>query len=139
MADLSITAANVKIHADGTSTQLDRILVGVAVTQGQALYLDSATSKYLKARADASGTATVAYVAMMPGGADSYIYAAKTDAIIDIGATLTQGTTYVLSSAAAGGVAPFADLSGGDYLSVIGVATDTDQLQLKFINTADTI
>jgi hypothetical protein len=139
MADLSITAASVKIHADGTSTTLDKIKLGEAATQGQGLYLNSGDSKYYKAKADSSGTATVAYIAMMPGSTNEYIYAAKSDAIIDIGATLSDGTTYVVSAGTAGGIAPFSDLTSGQYKSIVGVATDTDRLQLKFINTGDTV
>lgn len=140
MADLTITAGNVGVATGDSSTTLVRIQVGEAVTQGQALYLNSADSKYYKAQATSAATDEVTYIAMTPGGADGdYIYAAGNNTKIDIGATLTKGTTYVLSAAAAGGVAPYSDLSGGNYYTVIGVATATDELSVRLITTGDTI
>ena len=51
----------------------------------------------------------------------------------------TIGTVYVLSAAAAGGIAPWADLVSTDIVSVLGVATATTELEIKLLNSGAAI
>ena len=51
------------------------------------------------------------------------ILVAPAGAYVDLGITLTEGTIYCVS--AAGKIAPIADLGSGDFVSIIGVGTDT--------------
>ena len=48
-----------------------------------------------------------------------------------IGATLTAGVAYYLSDTA-GGICPVADLSTGEYPCLVGIATSTTVLDVRF-------
>ncbi len=131
MADLSITAANVGIQSTGATTS--KVQAGESITQGNPVYLSTGDSKYYQCDADAgAANAQCAGVAMTPADADGYfIMATPSDnTTIDLGATLTIGTIYVLSGTK-GAIAPSADLASGDYVTVLGVATAADKLVLK--------
>lgn len=133
MADLSITAANVAGTA-GEWTQ-EQVTAGATITAGQAVYLDSSASNVAKL-AQSDGTAaeaTVRGIAMCGGASGQPIIIAKSGDI-DLGATLTVGETYVLSETA-GGIAPIGDLTTGDYVSHIGVATAADNLKISIVNS----
>lgn len=132
MADLTITAANVKVKGSTTTVQL--VQVGETVTQGQSGYLKSSDSKYWKADADLSAEAAAATgIFMTPAATDGYALIA-TGGPIDIGATLTQGEIYVVSGTA-GGVCPEADLSSAERVTIVGVAADASTLNLNFLAT----
>jgi hypothetical protein len=94
MADLTVTAASV-LWTSGTK------LSGIA---GAAV-------------ADAVGVALHA-----AGSGQPLVYASQ-GAVINIGATTTKATTYVVS-ATAGGVAPQADLVSTNKIVRLGYATD---------------
>jgi len=49
--------------------------------------------------------------------------------VIDLGATLTRGEVYAVG-AAAGGIAPVADPTTGDFMTVLGVAITTANLKI---------
>lgn len=121
MADLTITAANV-LFTSGTKETRN---AGASITAGQAVYLDSATDTYKLAQCD--GTAAeyaVRGIALHAAGTGQPLTIALTGAVINIGATTAKTTTYVLS-AAAGGVAPQADLTSGQRIVRIGHAQGT--------------
>lgn len=135
MADLTITPANVALAGSTTGAGPTVVQYGEAVTQGEPLYINSSDGKYYLADADASATAAEATkLAMTPGGADDYGIVAGAEMEVDLGATLTVGTTYVVS-ATAGGIAPIADLTTGDYTCIIGTAETASKIKLKFIFT----
>jgi len=54
---------------------------------------------------------------------------------LTISAVMTVGEVYVVS-ATAGGIAPVGDLVTGNYVTVLGVATTTSNLQLGTIYSA---
>lgn len=128
MADIAITAANVLTR--GGSTLADGT-AGAVVTAGQAVYLDSDGTWKL---AD-NDTATVA--ARSPGGfalngaAVGQPLKVHKSGPITIGGTLVAGTAYYLSSTP-GGICPVADLGTGDYPTIVGIATSTTVLNVKF-------
>jgi len=133
MADVSVTAANVAMHATAASTA--QVTYGATITQGQVLYMDTSDSnKYKLADADLSAAAAVVGgIALTPGDANDKGYIA-TRGPIDVGGTLTVGEIYVLSGTA-GGIAPEADLTTSDYVSILGVASAADQLELNLNNS----
>jgi hypothetical protein len=119
MANLTITAASVL--ADSASNR-ETGVAGEAVTAGQAVYLASATRKWMLADAD-SGTAEArkATGIALNGAALNQPLAVLKSGDVTIGATLTPGTAYYLSDDP-GGICPLADVSGGDYICLIGLA-----------------
>ena len=126
MADLTITAANVGLKSQSVSVQV--VQFGEAVTQGQPLYRDTNDNKYNLCDSDAEASAKCAGIAMTSGATDEYGIIAKTGPI-DVGATLTVGETYVVSTNA-GGIAPIGDLTTGDYVTHLGVASAAATLEL---------
>ena len=134
MADLVITAANVTA-ADGAVTKDSSYNAGATITAGQAVYSDSTDSNDLKL-AQSDGTAAEATVKgiAMGGGADGQPITIAKAGDIDLGATLTVGKIYCLSQTA-GGICPVDDLTTGDYVSIIGVATAADNLEIHIINS----
>lgn len=129
MADLTITAANVAASG-GAKTRTG--IAGATVTAGQVIYLDTSDGRYKLADSD-SATAAVRspFGIALNGAASGQPLTVCTEGPVTIGATLTAGTVYYLS-ATPGGIAPVADLVTGDYPTIIGIATSTSVLKVKF-------
>lgn len=132
MADLVVTAAQVLAPTDGSGNFISGI-AGATITAGQPLYLDSVTSTYKLADANASqataqavGIATHAALAGQPirmqGGRGGYL-------ILGAGAAPVVGIIYCVS-ATAGGISPSADLASTDYVTILGVGATTNRLQI---------
>jgi hypothetical protein len=122
MADLTITAASVLFTSGTKNTGI----AGVSTTAGQCLYLDSTDSKLKLAQADGTAAeATAVGIALHAAGANQPLTYAGPGSIINIGATTAKTTTYVVS-AAAGGIAPQADLVSTNRITRLGYATATD-------------
>jgi hypothetical protein len=121
MADITQTAANV---INATATVASGI-AGETVTAGMVLYLKAADSRLWKAQCDGAAAEAVAVGialhAALAGQPLSYASAGP----INIGGTTSKATVYVVS-AAAGAVAPLADLTSGQYITQLGYATATD-------------
>lgn len=128
MVDLVITPASV---VAGSNAKIARGTAGVALTAGQVVYLDSATTgKYQLADTD-SATAAVRSphgVALHAASADQPI-SVQTEGDITIGATIEAGAPYFLSGTP-GGLAPFADVAAGDYPCIIGMGKSTSVLAI---------
>jgi hypothetical protein len=129
MADLSVTAANCVPGADA------RYVYGVAgetIAAGKAVYLASATNKWMMADAN-SGTAEAraATAIALTGSSNNQPITVQTGGTLTLGATMTAGVVYYLSDTA-GGICPVADIGAGEYVCVIGVATSTTVMQLGF-------
>jgi hypothetical protein len=136
MADLSITAANV-LYASGEKSAGT---AGASVTAGQALYLDSATGTLKLAQCDGTAAeADVKGIALNSAGTGQPVVYAVNGSAINIGATTSKATVYVLS-ATAGGVAPLADLASGNKIVHLGYATATDgSFVVKLTNTGASV
>lgn len=129
MADLTITAANVKAGSSATRVQL--VQAGEAITQGQPVYLASDGKYY---QTDANDTAVKAQakgISITPASTDGY-FLMHVDGLVNLGATLAVGQVYVCS-ATKGGIAPYADLTTNDYVTILGVATTTALLDLNLV------
>jgi len=134
MADLSQTAANVKIGSQDTPTRL--VQYGEAVTQGQPLYRNTTDGKYYRCDAnDTAAKAVVAAIALTPGGVDEWGLAAlpsnvPSRSLVNLGATLAVGTHYGVS-ATVGAIAPIADIISTQFPAVIGVAVSASLLDFQ--------
>lgn len=124
MADLSgITAVR-----PTSTTQVRVVQYGGTVAVGQPVAKSS--SKYVAADANASLTLAAAEgIAMTPGVTDGYGVVAFSGSVILVGTTMTVGETYLVSDTA-GGIMPTADRSTGDYVTRLGTASTTTQLDL---------
>jgi len=128
MANLTQTAANVKAGGSNTITRL--IQFGESVTQGMPVYKKASDGKYYKADANVtSAEAAAVGIALTPNATDGYGVIA-TSGLVDLGATLTLGETYYVSDSA-GAIMPAADVSTGEYVTQLGIATTTALLQLS--------
>ncbi len=130
MADIAITATSV---AAGANSVVVNGVAGAAITAGQVVYLDSSDNRLKLADAD-SATAAVRspYGIALNGAAIGQPVGVLRSGAITIGATLTAGTDYWLSKTA-GGICPRADVTGtGTYPTIVGVATSTSVLDVRF-------
>jgi hypothetical protein len=127
VADLTITAANV--GRGGATTEIQQnCQFGEAMTQGQSTYL-STDNKWYKADADTSSASMAKGVVMTPASTNGYGDIALSGPIA-IGATVAVGQVYVVSTTA-GGIAPYADLGTGDFVTILGVADTTSTINLS--------
>jgi hypothetical protein len=130
MADLSITAANVKIKSATTRTKI--VQFGETMTAGQPAYLKSTDLKYWKADANASAAAAAALGVVLVGAAGDAYGVIVDSGAMDLGATLTVGVPYIVSTTA-GGIAPASDFAGytGSFLTHLGYATSTSSIDIR--------
>lgn len=127
MADVTITATAVQKTAN-TKTQTG--IAGGTITAGMVVYHDATDSRHLKpGDAVTAAKANVAGIALH-GAADGQplTYAYAGDVTMD---GLTAAEVYVLSASAdSGAIAPAADLTQDDYVTLMGVAKAATTLSL---------
>lgn len=128
MADITVTAANVKA---GANAVVKTVTAGVAINAGQVVYQDTSDKKYKLADADAQATARVAGIALNDAAADQPLEV-QTDGDIDVGGTVVVGEVYLVS-VTAGGIAPEADVLTGDYVSILGIGTVSNKLKMQIL------
>src|SRR4051812_33218723 len=119
MADLSITAATVvagtgALPQDGTS--------GATVTAGAVVYEDTTTNTWKLAQCDGTVTESTVKGIAMNGASANQPLRVIIAGPYTVGATVAIGTVYALS-ATAGSICPIADITSGQYVTVLGVAT----------------
>lgn len=127
MTDLVITAANVVAGANSANVTG---IAGEAITAGKAVYLASATKKWMLADSN-SATAEVRQatgIALNGASANQPVSVHKSGDIT-IGATLTAGAAYMLSDTP-GGICPVADVGAGEYVCQLGLAKSTSVLAI---------
>lgn len=130
MADITITATSVAPSANSTTAPG---VAGATITAGQVVYLDSSDGRFKLADAN-SATAAVRspYGIALNGAASGQPCTVLRSGPITIGATLTAGTAYYMSNTA-GGICPVADVTGtGTYPVIVGIATSTTVLDVRF-------
>jgi hypothetical protein len=124
MADLSQTAANVKIMSGSA-----RVIVcqaGEALTQGQPIY--ELNGKWYRCDAnDGVAKANCTRIVLTPAAADGWFIAALPGSLVDLGATLVVGQTYVVS-VNVGAIAPISDLATSSWVTPLGIAATTTAL-----------
>lgn len=120
MADLTITKANV---LPSTGARYGTGIAGGTVTAGQSIYKDSTDSNSLKP-ADANVSASAAVVGIASHDAlDGQPLRYFTGGVVAFGSIITAGEIYV-ASAAAGGIAPIADLPQASVTVTADAGTD---------------
>lgn len=109
-------------------TQLRIVQYGATVAVGQPIVKSGTT--YVLADANASSALAAAEgIAMTPGVANGYGVMATSGSILLVGTTMTVGETYLVSPTA-GAIMPNADRATGDYVTKLGTAATTTQLDL---------
>jgi hypothetical protein len=128
MADISVTAASVKIGSASTTAQL--VQYGATVTQSQPVYSDATDSnKYKPADAEALASAAATGMALTPGASGDYGLIV-TDGLFNPGGTVVVGQVYVVSTNP-GGIAPYGDLGSGDFVTILGVGSTTSLIDIS--------
>ncbi|MBY3263869.1 hypothetical protein HFO15_19785 [Rhizobium laguerreae] len=131
MADLVITAANV---VAGASAQTKTGTAGAAIAAGDIVYLDSATTGKWQladsdaAAAEARGQTSNIGIALNSAALNQPVIV-QTSGPVTLGAVLTAGTSYFLSDTP-GKLCPVADITGGDYFTLMGLAASTTVLNV---------
>jgi hypothetical protein len=132
MADLSVTAANVAPVLTGSNpTKVAYGTAGATITQGQSVYLDATTNLWGLAKADTlvhSGSGGVG-IALTSASANQPI-AVAVGGDITCGGTSGVGTTYAVSAATAGAIAPIADPGAAAFITVIGVGISATVIRM---------
>lgn len=133
MSNLTQTAANVAL---GSSARTETAQAGSAITQGQPVYQLTTDGKWYPSDANVAAAQTGSTaIALTPASTNGYFVLVRQQrALINLGATLVKGTTYVVS-ATAGAICPQADLIAGDGIIVLGVASTTALLDLQITAT----
>lgn len=126
MANLTITAANVLSTGTGNTVT---VIAAVAITQGQAVYIDAATGYAKLAITTSEATAKVVGIAVNAAAAGQYVTYQKVGPIT-IGATTAAGTAYYVSDTA-GGICLESDLGTGDFVSLIGFGISATQIYIN--------
>jgi hypothetical protein len=127
MADISITAANVKL----VSGNAQPLTAGVAITAGQVVYKEDASKKVKLSDNDAvtAEVRSALGLALNGAAADQPVSVAQNGAVVSLGSVLTAGTDYYLSGTP-GAICPRADVTTGDDPIRIGMALTTSNLQI---------
>lgn len=131
MTDISVTASNV-VGGAGAPTKTGT--AGATIAAGDVVYLDTTTTgKWQLADSDAAsaaargGTANTG-IALNSAAANQPLVV-QTSGPITLGSVLTAGTAYYLSGTA-GKICPLADVSGGEYYVLLGLAASASVLNL---------
>ncbi len=129
MTDLVITATSV---VAGVGAVVEHGTAGAAITAGQVVYLDEATTgKYQLCDTD-SATAAARKprgIALNDAAAGQPLSIVKSGPVT-IGATVAAGVAYYLSGTP-GGICPVADVAPGDYPAIIGMGVSTSVLNVN--------
>lgn len=124
MADIAITAANVISHG----SNVDRT-AGATVAAGEVVYDDAAGSK-LADNDSATAAARSPKGFALNGAANGQPLRVHTKGPLVVGAVLTPGVAYYLSSTP-GKICPVGDLGSGDYPVYLGIAKSSSVLDVN--------
>jgi hypothetical protein len=124
MTDLVIT--NTDVDKIGGSQRTAE--AGVAIAAGESVYIDTAGLAQLCEKGASAVEAAFAGIALNDAGvAQPVTYQAAGS--IDLGSVIAAGVIYVCG-AAAGGIAPSADIGTGNFVTIIGVGLNGTDLQI---------
>jgi hypothetical protein len=116
----------------GAGADTENGTLGAAVTAGQALYKAAADGKWYLADNNAASAEVrqAKGIALNGGGAGQPVRVLKSG-LCTIGGTMTAGVAYYLSDTP-GGICPVGDVGAGEYSCLIGMATTTAILDVRF-------
>lgn len=129
MADLTITVADV---ADGTGASFIRGEAGELLTAGVPVYRNASDGLFYNTDADSTEAAAACVGIAITSAAAGQPVTVQTGGNLDLGATLTVGTIYVVSDTVSK-IKPTADLASGDYVTILGVADAADNLVMGLL------
>lgn len=131
MADYSVTPGNVVPTAALKTT----LIAGEAIDAGELIYKKASDSKAYLAQidgteeeADAIGIAVVS-----AGTGQPVVY--QTSGPLAMGSVFTAAGAVVMASRTAGKLAPIADLSTSDFLTLVGWSTSATTLNISLQKT----
>ena len=127
MSDYVITPADVKIS--GSNVRATTVVAGEAISEGQLVYLDTVSGKYKLAIATAEASANVVGVAVTSAALDGY-FLMQSSRNYFAGTTLVAGDPIYLS-ATAGAICPHADLVSTNYVTLLGHAISTSEIEIS--------
>jgi hypothetical protein len=133
MADITVTASAVK--PANARTRIEEGTAGASISAGQAIYADPIDSYKLKPAVSTTQTQAenVVGIALNTVAADQPLdYVVQGD--VTFNSALTAGTVYVLGGAA-GGISPSADLTGGRYGTILGIADSATNLRVGVVSS----
>ena len=135
MADLVQTAASVA-PISGVPNQLQTVVAGAAITAGQVVYKDFLTGNWFPATgtidANHAGQYGCGIALDSAPGAGQY-FTVLLAGQINLGAALSIGQVYAVScSGIAGNIAPYSDLIGGNFVTILGVAVSASVLVMPW-------
>ena len=128
MANYVIVPADVKIS--GSNVRATTVVAGEAISEGQLVYLDTVSGKYKLALATAEASANVVGVAVTSAALDGY-FLMQSSRNYFAGTTLVAGDPIYLSSASAGAICPHADLASTNYVTLLGHAISTSEIEIN--------
>ena len=130
--DLVITPADVGLQSD--AGQVQTVQAGEAITQGMPVRRDTTSAPAKWYQCEATSTADKAEaegIALTGAALDGYFVVITGDgSLVDLGATLAIGETYVVSDVS-GNITIIGDVTSGWFTTILGVATATDTLELR--------
>lgn len=126
MADLVQTAANV---VSGAGAGTIKRTAGAAITAGMACFVSAVDGDIEPAQKDVDAASAEAIGIALCDAAAGQPVVLQTTGLINVGAALTVGETYIVG-AAAGAIAPVADAVATNFSTVLGVAISTSLLKL---------
>lgn len=127
-ADLSITPAS---FVPSINAVYQEGLAGATVTAGQPVCLNAATKRYVLADSDDADKIGVLGLAAHGASAGQPLRIVTEDSDLTLGATLSMSVPVYVLGSTAGGIAPSADISVGEYPIVLLVAKSTTKCVLK--------
>lgn len=96
------------------------------------VYLDTASSNAVKpARANAVATSKAIGIALNSASSGQPVDYVTNDNEFTIGGTSAAGIILTVSASTAGGIAPSADMTSGNYVTVLGVMTSATKAKIK--------
>lgn len=116
-------------------TQPNFVIAGETVAPGQPGYFNALDQRHYKAIASDSQEKAKATVIFMGHGVAGGKVAVANAGLVIIGATLTPQTIYVVS-ATSGLICPIADLATDDWVTLLGIAKSTTELNLLISHQA---
>lgn len=126
MADLSPSAASVAAYDNAIKVNGK---AGMALTIGLSVYKKSSDKKWYSADNDVNEAADEYGVTLTNAAAADQPVVVQVGGDFNPGATAAVGVTYCVG-AAAGGIAPDADVTSGKYKRIIGVAITASKIRM---------
>jgi hypothetical protein len=137
MSNLTQTAANVGVGS--VDVRVRTVISGEAISDGMPVFRKTSDNKWYQSDANVTDRKYDEAICVKgTGAADGTIVIVDLNgSLVNLGATLVVGTVYVVS-ATQGAICPLADISSGEAILMLGIATTASLLETIFRKTAIT-